>query len=212
MAEEKGIQISKHSNGIQISKEDRETKKNSYKYDIEISRTGKPVNGSIPELVELDFRCGTTRKDFQVIIEGERTSHGIWYKVTNIRKTDSHPHEHKTSSETKKQLNINIEEIKGISTIQCPYCRGGKSAIIKCDCEGLSCGGGVKQEGDRTYHECPWCHSVGVISGHIESLSGERSTSHQIYENRTSNSQMIPRDNDPNVKLLSGNKQIQKKK
>jgi len=71
MTEEKSIQITRGTKDIS---------RPSSNYGIEINRTGKPIVGSVPELLELDFRCGVTRKGFRVIIEEEKMSESI---VTN---------------------------------------------------------------------------------------------------------------------------------
>ena len=141
---------------------------------IEISRKGKPISGLVPELVELDFRCGVNHKGFRIIIEGQQNIRGRHYKVTQVLKLENLSKSKAASTYKAKNLNINVEEIEGISTFQCPHCKGGKSAVIKCGCGGLSYGGGIRSEGSKEYHECPWCGSVGVIEGHIETLSGER--------------------------------------
>ena len=141
---------------------------------IEISRKGKPISGLVPELVELDFRCGVNRKDFRIIVEKQQNIRGHHYKVTQVLKVENLPKSKTASKYKAKNLDINVQEIEGILTFQCPHCRGGKSAVIKCGCGGLSCGGGIRSEGSKEYHECPWCGSVGVIEGHIETLSGER--------------------------------------
>jgi predicted RNA-binding Zn-ribbon protein involved in translation (DUF1610 family) len=141
---------------------------------IEISRKGKPISGLVPEVVELDFRCGVNRKGFRIIIEGQQNIRGRHYKVTQVLKAENLSKSKATSKYKAKNLDINVEEIEGISTFQCPHCKGSKSAVIKCGCGGLSCGGGIRSEGNKEYHECPWCGSVGIIEGHIETLSGER--------------------------------------
>ena len=58
MTEEKGIQITR---GL------RDMSRLDSRYGIEMSRTGKPISGRVPELLELDFRCGITHKGFRVM-------------------------------------------------------------------------------------------------------------------------------------------------
>jgi len=202
MTEEKGIQIKRGS---------KDLSRPSARYGIEISRTGKPTIGMVPELFELDFRCGLTRKGFRVIIEGEQTVRGNRYKVVKVLKVDNLVKNQTVSSYKAKKLDINVEEIEGISTVKCPYCRGGKSTVIKCGCGGLSCGGGVRREGNQDYHECPWCQSVGIIKGHIETLSGERTPSHEILGVKEVSKQLL-KSTDVSVKKLPPViKQIQKR-
>jgi DNA-directed RNA polymerase subunit RPC12/RpoP len=142
---------------------------------IEISRKGEPVSGLVPELVELDFRCGVNHKGFHAIVEGQQNTRGRHYKVTQVLKSENLSKGKAASKHRAKNLDISVEEIEGISTLQCPYCRGGKSAVLQCGCGGLSCGGGIWSKGNKEYYECPWCGSIGVIKGHIKTLSGERS-------------------------------------
>ena len=106
---------------------------------------------------------------------------------------------------------LSIEEIEGISNVKCPYCRGGKSWVIKCGCGGLSCGGGVRREGNTEYHKCPWCQSDGIITGNIETLSGERATSHQTLPNRDDSKQMLKNTDTSLRSLPPGSKQVQKR-
>jgi hypothetical protein len=141
---------------------------------IEINRKGEPTSGLVPEIVELDFRCGVNRKGFRVVIERQQNIGERHYKVTQVSKLENISRSKIASTNKAKNLDINVEQIAGISAVQCPYCKGGKSAIIKCGCGGLSCGGGIRSEGNKDYHECPWCGSVGVIEGYIVTLSGER--------------------------------------
>ena len=165
----------------------------------------------VPELLELDFRCGITRKSFRVIIEGKQTVRGYRYKVVKVLKVDNFSQSKTVSSDKAKKLDINIEEIEGISTVKCPHCRGGKSAVIKCGCSGLSCGGGVRREGNKEYHECPWCRSVGIIKGHIETLSGKRPPSSEMLAGRDISKQVL-KSTDASVKTLPpGSKQVQKR-
>ena len=202
MTEEKGIQITRGS---------KDVSRPSSGHGIEISRTGKPIVGMVPELLELDFRCGITSKDFRVIIEGEKTAQGHRYKLVKVIKVDNIPQSKAGPYYKQKKLDINVEEIKGISNVKCPYCSGGKSRVIKCGCGGLSCGGGVRREGNKEYHKCPWCKSVGIITGHIETLSGERSTLSQTLPNREGSNQMLRSANPPVKTLPPGSRQIQKR-
>jgi len=164
----------------------------------------------VPELLELDFRCGITRKGFRVIIEGEQTVRGHRYKVVKVLKVDNLSQSKTVSSYKAKKLDINVEEIEGISTVKCPHCRGGKSTVIKCGCGGLSCGGGVRREGNKEYQECPWCRSVAIIKGHIETLSGERSASREILAVKEVSKQMLKSTDASTKTLPSGSKQVQK--
>jgi predicted RNA-binding Zn-ribbon protein involved in translation (DUF1610 family) len=177
---------------------------------IEISRKGKPISGLVPELVELDFRCGINHKDFRIIVEKQQNSRGRHYKVTQVLKVENLPKSMPASKYKAKNLDINVEEIEGISTFQCPHCRGGKSAVIQCGCGGLSCGGGIRSEGNKEYHECPWCGSVGVIEGHIKTLSGERSPLRETLTVRDISKQAL-KITDYSAKMLgSGDKKITK--
>jgi hypothetical protein len=177
---------------------------------IEISRKGKPISGLVPELVELDFRCGINHKDFRIIVEKQQNSRGRHYKVTQVLKVENLPKSMPASKYKAKNLDINVEEIEGISTFQCPHCRGGKSAVIQCGCGGLSCGGGRRSEGNKEYHECPWCGSVGVIEGHIKTLSGERSPLRETLTVRDISKQAL-KITDYSAKMLgSGDKKITK--
>lgn len=191
MAEEKSIQTTRgtEGKGIQISKGTKDTNKTDPRFSIEINRTGKPTTGQVPELLELNFRCGVTKKDFRALIEGEQTARGNRYKVFEVLKVDGSPQKNTLSSYQAKKLDINVENIEGISSLKCPYCRGSKSTVIKCGCGGLSCGGGVRREGNRDYHECPWCGSIGIISGHIETLSGEKNHHVKYLEPKKEESQ-----------------------
>ena len=158
---------------------------------IEISRKGEPISGVVPELVELDFRCGVNRKGFRIIIEGQQNIRGRNYKIAQVLKEEKLSRNKEASKHKPKNLDISVEEIEGISTLQCPYCRGGKSAVIKCGCGGLSCGGGMRSEGNKDYHECPWCGSVGIIQGSIKNLSGERAPLHETLKVSDGNKQSI---------------------
>lgn len=158
---------------------------------IEISRKGEPISGLVPELVELDFRCGVNRKDFRIIVERQQNIRGRHYKVTQVLKVENLSKSKTASKYKAKNLDINVEEIEGISTFQCPHCRGGKSAVLQCGCGGLSCGGGIRSEGNKEYHECPWCGSVGVIEGHIKTLSGERSPLRETLAVRDTSKQAL---------------------
>jgi predicted RNA-binding Zn-ribbon protein involved in translation (DUF1610 family) len=176
---------------------------------IEISRKGKPISGLVPELVELDFRCGVNHKGFRIIIEGQQNIRGRHYKVIQVLKVENLSKSKAASTYKAKNLDINVEEIEGISTFQCPHCKGGKSAVIKCGCGGLSCGGGIRNEGGKEYHDCPWCGSVGVIEGHIETLSGERSPLRETLTVRDISKQAL-KITDHSVKTLPpGGKQVQ---
>jgi len=196
---------------IQITRGNKDLSRPGSNYGIEINRTGKPTVGSVPELLELDFRCGVTRKGFRVIIEGEKNDRGNRYKLKDVLKTDDFSQSRTAPSYKQKKLDIDVEEIKGISNVKCPYCRGGKSWVIKCGCGGLSCGGGVRREGNKEYHKCPWCQSVGIITGRIETLSGERSSSRQTLPNREVSKQTLISTDAPLKTLPPGSKQIQKR-
>ncbi len=202
MTEEKSIQITRGT---------KDLSKPSSRYGIEINRTGKPIVGSVPELLELDFRCGVTRKSFRVIIEGEKNAGVNRYKLVKVLKTDDFSQSRLAHSYKPRKLDIKVEEIKGISNVKCPYCKGGKSSVIQCGCGGLSCGGRVRREGNREYHKCPWCQSVGIITGHIETLSGERSSSRQILQSRESTKQTLILTDTPLKTLPPGSKQIQER-
>ncbi len=176
---------------------------------IEISRKGKPIRGLVPELVELDFRCGVNHKGFRIIVEGQQNIRGRHYKVIQVLKVENLSKSKAASTYKAKNLDINVEEIEGISTFQCPHCKGGKSAVIKCGCGGLSCGGGIRSEGGKEYHECPWCGSLGVIEGHIETLSGERAPLRETRTVRDISKQAL-KITDHSVKTLPpGGKQVQ---
>lgn len=217
MTEEKGIQITRgtEGKGIQITRGIRDTSKTGSRFNIEINRTGKPAIGQVPELLELNFRCGVTKRDFRVLIEGEQTARGNHYKVVEVLKVDSSSQKHTVSSYQSKNKDISVENIEGISSLKCPYCRGSKSTVIKCGCGGLSCGGGVRKEGNRHYHECPWCGSIGIITGHIETLSGEKKPSREILGDREKSkpiSKQVFISNEASLKTLPpGNKQVQKR-
>jgi len=198
MTEEKGIQITRGS---------KEVSKISSQNGIEISRSGKPINGAVPELLDLEFRCASTRKSYRILLEARRTAQTNRYKVISILKGESGPQSKAVSSSSVRKLDININEIDGIHSVKCPHCGGGKSAMIQCGCGGLSCGGGVRSEGNKQYQECPWCRSVGVIGGYIEKLTGERSTSRRGLSSKGSSKQQI-RITDEVQKLPPGNKQI----
>lgn len=176
---------------------------------IEISRRGKPISGMVPELVELDFRCGVNRKGFRIIIEGQQDIRGRHYKVTQALKVENLSKSKVASKYEAKNLDINVEEIEGISTFQCPHCGGGKSAVIKCGCGGLSCGGGIRSEGNKEYHECPWCGSIGVIKGHIETLSGERSPLREALTIRDTSKRVLKTTDYSAKALPPGGKQVQ---
>ncbi len=194
---------------IQKAGESKDTHVAISQKGIVISHKGKPISGLVPELVELDFRCGVHRQGFRIIIERQQNIRGRHYKVTQVLKAE-HLSKNKAPSKQKaKNLDINIEEIEGISTFQCPHCRGGKSAVIKCGCGGLSCGGGIRSEGNKQYHECPWCGSVGVIEGHIKSLSGERSPLRETLTARDIGKQALKITNYSAKTLPPGSKQVQ---
>lgn len=212
MTEGKGIQLPKGSKGIQITKGSKEANGPSYSYGIEISRTGKPIEGKVPELLGLAFRCGVTRRNFQVIIEEKQTGREFHYKVVKVLQVDGHPRDQKVSPYQPIKLDINVGNIEGITNVKCPHCGGGKIAVIKCGCGGLSCGGGIKREGEREYNECPWCRSVGIIKGNIETLSGEKTRSHDMLRGDREVSMGILKSTNPSVKTLpSGSKQLQKR-
>ena len=195
MTEEKGIQITRGS---------KQVSKISSQNGIEISRSGKPISGAVAELVELEFRCASTRKGFKILLERKLTVQTSRYRVVSILKGESSQQKKAVSSSSVRNLDININEIDGIHTVKCPYCGGGKHALIKCGCGGLSCGGGVRSEGNREYQECPWCGSVGVIQGYFEKLSGERCTSRRGLSSRGSSQQQIKTTADTALKLPSG--------
>ena len=174
---------------------------------IEISRKGEPISGLVPELVELDFRCGVNRKDFRIIVERQQNIRGRHYKVTQVLKVENLSKSKAASKYKAKNLDISVEEIEGISTFQCPHCRGGKSAVLQCGCGGLSCGGGIRSEGNKEYHECPWCGSVGVIEGHIKTLSGERSPLRETLAVRDTSKQALKTTSYSVKTLPSGSKQ-----
>jgi predicted RNA-binding Zn-ribbon protein involved in translation (DUF1610 family) len=174
---------------------------------IEISRKGEPISGLVPELVELDFRCGVNRKDFRIIVERQQNIRGRHYKVTQVLKVENLSKSKAASKHKAKNLDISVEEIEGISTFQCPHCRGGKSAFLQCGCGGLSCGGGIRSEGNKNYHVCPWCGSLGVIEGHIKTLSGERSPLRETLTARDINKQALKTTNYSSKTLPPGSKQ-----
>jgi predicted RNA-binding Zn-ribbon protein involved in translation (DUF1610 family) len=174
---------------------------------IEINRKGEPISGLVPEIVELDFRCGVNRKGFRIIIEGQQNIRGRHYKVTQVLKSENLSKSKAASTYRAKNLDINVEEIEGISTFQCPHCKGGKSAVIKCGCGGLSCGGGIRSEGSKHYHECPWCGSIGVIKGHIKTLGGERAPLRETLKVSDTNRQAIKATNYSVKTLPSGGKE-----
>jgi len=201
MTEEKGIQITKGSTNI--------SKVNSQS-GIEISRSGKPISGAAPELLEVAFRCASKRKPFKILLEGQPTgSKNYRYKVVHILKGEEPSQQKAISWSRAKKHDININEIKGIHNVECPHC-GNKSGIIRCQCGGLSCRGGVRREGNRQYQECPWCRSVGIISGYFKELSGERSGSRQAQSNRGSAKKQIETTGESVQKLTSGNKEVMK--
>ena len=177
---------------------------------IEISHKGKPISGTVPELVELDFRCGVNRKGFRIIIEGQQNIRERHYKVIQVLKVENLSKSKAASTYKAKNLDINVEEIEGISTFQCPYCKGGKSAVIKCGCGGLSCGGGIRKQGNKEYQECPWCGSVGALTPpHPLTLSGERSPLRETITFRNISKQ-APKITDYSIKTLPpGSKQVQ---
>jgi hypothetical protein len=174
---------------------------------IEIRRKGEPISGLVPEIVELDFRCGVNHKGFRVVIERQQNIGERHYKVTQVFKLENIPKSKTASTYKAKNLDINVEQIAGISAVQCPYCKGGKSAVIRCGCGGLSCGGGIRSEGNKDYHECPWCGSVGVIEGHIETLSGERAPLHKTLTVSDTSKKTIKTTSYSVKTLPSGNKE-----
>ena len=186
--------------GIQIRRGSRQVATTGSQDGIEISRSGKPVSGAAPELVELQLRCGKTRKGFKIILERKRTAQTGRYRVVSILEGHSTEKNKTGSSAGVRSLDININEIDGIDTAKCPYCGGGKHALIKCGCGGVSCGGGVRREGNRESHKCPWCGSVGIIQGYIENLSGERSASHRGLPGGGISQQQLPTNSAPRLR------------
>jgi len=174
---------------------------------IEISRKGEPISGLFPEIVELDFRCGVNLKGFRITIERQQNTRGRHYKIAQVLKVENLSKSKAISKHKAKNLDISVEEIEGISTLQCPHCRGGKSAVIQCGCGGLSCGGGIRSEGNKEYYECPWCGSVGVIAGHIKTLSGERSPLREILTARDISKQALKITNYSAKTLPPGSKE-----
>ena len=173
--------------------------------DIQIIR-----GTSSPSIAGIELRCATTRKAFRVIIETTQPSHHYRYRVLQVSKEESVSQNSTISSHKIKILDINISEIEGISTIRCPYCLGGESAVIKCGCGELSCGGGVSNKAGKQYHKCPWCNSVGIINGYIKNLSGGKSPRHEILPGRNNSKQLLKNIDTPMKILQSGTKQIQK--
>lgn len=195
---------------IQIGNESQQNKVIDSKQGISISRTGKPVVGRVPELLKLDLRCATTRKDFYILIEGGHTDQVKPYKVTQIVKEGDISQKDAVSSSRIKTLDIDISEIQDIHSIKCPYCRGGQSSFVRCACGGHSCSGGVKRKGGIEYHYCPWCKTEGMIAGCIETISGQRSSKHATLGTKGS-SQQLPKSTTDTVKVLqSGSKQVKK--
>jgi hypothetical protein len=202
MTEEKGIQI------VRGSKQVTRVRSQS---GIEISHSGKPISGAAPELVELQFRCASTRKGFKVLLEGKQTAQTIRYRLMGILKErETGRQEEAVSSPALKKLDIDINKIDGIHTIKCPHCGGGRHAVLQCECGGLACGGGVRHEGGRQYQECPWCHSVGVIKGDIERLSGERPISQRGLPRSAGSQRQLRTSADSAPKLPPGQRQMTK--
>ena len=201
MTEEKGIQITRGSKQVsKVSSHD----------GIEISHSEKPISGAVSELLEVRVRCASTRKGFKLLLERKRTAQASRYKVVSILKEESGRQKKAVSSSNARELDIDIKEIDGILALRCPYCSSGRYSLIKCGCGGLSCGGGVYREGNSQYQECPWCQSIGVIRGHIETLSGERSTPRQGLPSRGSSQQKLKTTADAALKLPSGQRQVTK--
>jgi hypothetical protein len=201
MTEEKGIQITRGS---------KEVIKFSSQDGIEISHSEKPISGAVSESLELQVRCASTRKGFKLLLERKRTGQTSRYRVMSILKEESGRKTKAVSSSSARTIDIDINQIDGILAVQCPYCGGGKYSLIKCACGGLSCGGGVHREGNSQYQECPWCQSVGVIRGHIETLSGERSSPRQGLPSRGNSQQQLKTTADAALKLPSGQKPVTK--
>jgi hypothetical protein len=197
--------------GIQITRGAKQVNKVSPQNGIEISHSGRPIAGTVPEMVEVPFRCASTGKGFKVLLEKKQTTQSSRYRVISILKEGETGRQGEAvSSPTLKKLDIDINKIDRIHNIKCPYCGGGKYALLQCGCGGLACGGGVRHEGNRQYQECPWCHSVGVIRGEIEKLSGERSTSHRGLPRSSSSQQQLKTSTDTAPKLPPGQKQMTK--
>jgi hypothetical protein len=203
MTEEKGIQITRGS---------KQVDKVSPQNGIEISHSGRPVTGAVPELAELPFRCASTGKGFKVLLEKKQTTQSSRYRVISVlREGQSGRQKEDASSSGSKRFDVDVNNIDGIHTIRCPHCSGGRHAVLQCGCGGLACGGAVRYEGNRQYQECPWCHSVGVITGDIERLSCEKSTSHRGLPSRGSSQQQLKTTADTSLKLPSGQNQVTKR-
>ncbi len=195
---------------IQIVKGVRSTNKVSTTDGINISRMGKPVSGSPPippKLLTLVLRCCSTNKDYQVIIEETPLHH---YKIEQILKVNTTSPNTTESSLKPEKLDININDIENIQTLRCPYCSGGQALLIKCGCGRLSCGGGIRQEGQRRIHKCPWCQRIAPIGGDIDKLGGEKLTHHTSFKTKT-DSPFATSSNIPTNQFLLGNKEIQKR-
>lgn len=198
--------------GIQITRGSKQVTRISSQNGIEISHSGRPIAGAVPELVKLPLRCASTGKGFKVLLEKKQTAQTSRYRVISVlREGQSGRQKGEVSSSSFRKFDIDVNKIDGIHNIKCPYCSGSRHAVIQCGCGGLACGGGVRHEGNRQYQECPWCHSVGVIRGEIEKLSGERSTSHRGLPTRGSSEQQLRTIADTAPKLPSGQKQITKR-
>lgn len=198
--------------GIQITRGSKQVNKVSPQNGIEISHSGRPISGAAPELIELPFRCASTRRGFKVLLEGKQTAHTTRYKVISVIKEGETGRQNKAvSSPSLRKFDMDVNKVDGIHTIKCPHCSGGKYAVLQCGCGGLACGGGVRHEGNKQYQECPWCHSVGIITGDIEKLSGEKSTSHRGLPSRGSSQQQLKTSADTTPKLSSGQREMTKR-
>jgi hypothetical protein len=196
--------------GIEITRGPQQVSKVSSHNGIEITHSEKPISGAVSESLELQVRCASTRKGFKLLLERKRTVQASRYRVVSVLKEESDRKTKAVSSTDARRLDIDIRQIDGILAVQCPYCGGGKYSLIQCGCGGLACGGGVHSEGNSQYQECPWCQSTGVIRGHIETLSGERSSLRQGLPGRSSSQQQLKATADATLKLPSGQKQVTK--
>ena len=152
-------------------------------------RKSAAIQRNASATLKLGFRCSSSKKDFEVLLE--RNYPGQGYRIVEINKDQRVPNLESNSLATEEITDININEMEDV-IIGCPYCKGGKWSFIECECGKLSCAGGVEEYDGEYLHCCPWCGNRGYIGRDIEKVSGKMIDRKQISTNDTKKSLLPP--------------------
>lgn len=78
--------------GIEITRGSKPTAGIHSHTGIEVSHSGKPVSGAVPESMELEVRCASTGSGFRVVLEERRVHQTSRYKVVGTLREEASRH------------------------------------------------------------------------------------------------------------------------